>query len=137
MKSTYQILSSHLDGRSPARNVQVRVWSPDDDHLYCMDAKLNLLDFPHCRRVLLGSHLLTDNLSMIARQMDLLDTIEELIIKIDYCSPMLAINRLFLKRIYQAIAQLQRCHPKVIYTIAVQGGEFDSIKAMCMQIQSV
>ena len=135
MKSTYKILSSHLDGKPLATNVQVKVWLPDYENLFCVDVERNLFDFPHCRRVLFGSHLLTADLSMIACQMDLLDIIEELVIKIDYCSSMDPMNRLFLKRILQAIGQLQQSHPEVTYIIAVEYSEFDRTKAMYEQMQ--
>ena len=134
MKSTYKILSSHLDGKPLARDVQVRVWLPDYENLFCIDAEFNLFDFPHCRRVLLGSNLLTDDLSKISCQMDLLDNAVELIVKIDYCSLMMPINRLFLKRILQAIGQLQKSHPNITYTIAVENSGFDRTKKMCEQM---
>ncbi len=136
MKSTYRILSSHLDGKPPAMNVKVKIWEPDYDNLFFIEAERNIFDFPHCRRILLGSNLLTDNLSAISKQMDQLDDVEELIIKIDYCSPMTPINRLFLKRILQATGQLQQHHPDVSYIIAVEGNEFATTKAICEQLQS-
>lgn len=136
MKSTYKILSSHLDGKPLAMNVPVKVRSSDYENLFSVDAELNLFDFPHCRRVLLGSELLTDNLSVISHQIDMLDNIEEIVIKIDYCSPLAITNRLYLKRIFQAIGQLQQNHPNVTYIIAVEEGKVGIIKTMCEQIQS-
>lgn len=136
MKSTYRILSSHLDGKPLATNVLMKVWKPDDENLFFIGAERNLFDFPHCRRVLLGSTLLMDNLSAISNQMDQLDNIEELVIKIDYYSPMTTNNRLFIKRALQAVGQLQQRHPEVAYIIAVEDSEFDKTKAMCEQIQS-
>lgn len=136
LKSTYKILSSKLDGKPLAKNVSVKAWSPDYENLFSVDAEPNLFDFPHCRRVLLGSKLLTDNLSVISHQMDMLDNIEELIIEIDYYSPLTIINRLFLKRVFQAIGQLQQNYPNVTYIIAVEEDKFDKIKTMCGQIQS-
>ncbi len=136
MKSTYTILSSHLDGKPFAMDVQFKAWESKYENLFLIEAERNLFDFPHCRRVLLGSRLLTDDLSIISSQMDLLDTMEELIIKIDYFSPMMPINRLFLKRILQAIGQLQQVHLDVVFTIAVEGGEHDKTKAMYGQMQS-
>jgi hypothetical protein len=135
LKSTYEILSSHLDGKPLATDVQVRVWLPDYENLFYVDDERNLFDFPHCRRVLLGSNLLTDDLAMIARQMDLLDVVEELVVKIDYCSPLTPINRLFLKRILQAIGQLQRSHPEATYIIAVERSDFNRTKALYEQMQ--
>ncbi len=136
MKSTYKILSSDLDGKPLAKDVQIKAWSSEYESLFCMDAEPNLFDFPHCRRVLLGSDLLTNNLSVIFRQMDLLDTIEELIVKIDYYSPMVTINKLFFKRIYQAIWKLQQRNPHATYTIAVEDCKLERIKAICRQVQS-
>lgn len=136
MKSTYRILSSHLDGKPLAMDVQVKFWEPDDENLFFLGAEPNLFDFPHCRRVLLGSDLIKDNLSMIFNQMDQLDNIEELVIKIDYCSPMTPINRLFLKRVLQAAGQVQQRYPDVAYTIAVEASKFDRTKAIYEQIQS-
>lgn len=137
MKSTYKILSSHLDGKPLATDVQVKVWKSDYENLFFLEADRNLFDFPHCRRVLLGSNLLIDNLSVLSFQMKQLDTIEELIIKIDYYSPMATINKLFLKRILQAIGQLQQRYSDVVYIIAVEENEFDRIKAICEKIQGL
>ena len=136
MKSTYRILSPHLDGKPLARDVRVKIWGPNYENLFSIEAECNLFDFPHCRRVLRGSNLLMDNLSMISNQMDQLDKVEELVVKIDYCSPMAPINRLFLKRVLQAVGQLQQKHPDVAYTIAVEDSEFDRTKAIYEQIQS-
>lgn len=130
MKSTYQILSSHLDGRPLAKDVQVRAWSSEDENLFFIDAEVNILDFPHCRRILPASRLLVDDLAMISCQIDLLDSLEELVIKIDYCSPMTVINRLFLKRILQAIRQLQQSHPNVAYIIAAEDNDFDRTRTI-------
>ena len=135
MKSTYQILSSHLDGRPLAKDVQVRAWSSEDENLFFIDADRNILDFPHCRRVLPGSRLLVDDLAMIYGQIDLLNSLEELIVKIDYCSPMTVINKLFLKRILQAIGQLQQNHPNVVYIIAAEDSDFDRTRTIYEQIK--
>ena len=135
MKSTYQILSSHLDGRPLAKYVQVRAWSSEDENLFFIDADRNILDFPHCRRVLPGSRLLVDDLAMISGQIDLLNSLEELIVKIDYCSPMTVINKLFLKRILQAIGQLQQSHPNVVYIIAAEDSDFDRTRTIYEQIK--
>lgn len=136
MKSTYMILSSHLDGKPLATNVKVKCWGSDYEKFFSLEADRNLFDIPCCRRVLLGSNLLTDDLSMIFCQMDQLDTVEELVIKIDYWSPMTPINRLFLKRILQAIGQLEQRYPDVAYIIAVGNSEFNRTKEMCEHIQS-
>ena len=135
MKSTYQILSSYLDGRPLAKDVQVRAWSSEDENLFFIDADLNVLDFPHCRRVLPGSRLLIDDLAMISGQIDLLNSLEELVIKIDYCSPMTVINKLFLKRILQAIGQLQQNHPNVVYISAAEDSDFDRTRTRYEQIK--
>ena len=132
MKSTYQILSSYLDGRPLAKDVQVRAWSSEDENLFFIDADLNVLD---CRRVLPGSRLLIDDLAMISGQIDLLNSLEELVIKIDYCSPMTVINKLFLKRILQAIGQLQQNHPNVVYIIAAEDSDFDRTRTIYEQIK--
>ena len=136
MKSTYKILSSHLDGKPLARDVQVKIWGPDYENLFFIEAEYNLFDFPHCKRALLGSNLLMDNLSLITNQMDQLDNVEELVIKIDYSSPMTPINKLFLKRVLQAVGQLQQRYPDVTYIIAVEDNAFDRTKAIYEQIQS-
>lgn len=136
MKSTYRILSSHLDGKPLAMGVQVRVWESAYENLFFIGAERNLFDFPHCRRVLLGSDLLRDTLSAISNQMDQLNIVEELVIKIDYYSPMTPINRLFLKRVLQATGQLQQRHPDVNYIIAVEGSAFDRTKTICEKLQS-
>lgn len=136
MKSTYKILSSHLDGEPLAVNVQMKVWEPDDENLFFIGAEHNLFDFPHCRRDLFGTNLIKDNLSEIFDQMDKLDNIEELIIKIDYYSLMTPINKLFLKRVLQAIWQLQQRHPDVVYTIAVEDSKLDRTKSIYKLIQS-
>lgn len=136
MKSTYRILSSHLDGKPLARDVQLKVWGPDYENLFTIEDEYNLFDFPHCRRVLLGSNLLTDNLLEISNQIDLLGSVEELVIRIDYRSPLTPNNRLFVKRVLQAIGQLQQKHPDVVYIIAVEGNKFDRTKAIFEQIQS-
>ena len=109
MKSTYQILSSYLDGRPLAKDVQVRAWSSEDENLFFIDADLNVLDFPHCRRVLPGSRLLIDDLAMISGQIDLL--------------------------ILQAIGQLQQNHPNVVYIIAAEDSDFDRTRTIYEQIK--
>lgn len=136
MKSTYKILSVHLDGKPLAKDIQIKVWSPSDDNLFYIDAERNLLDYPHCRRVVLGSKLLADALETISQQVYQLPSIEELVVKIDYCSPIAVTNRLFLKRVLQAIGQLKQWHPDIIYVIKVEEYEFDRIKALYEQIQS-
>ena len=113
----------------------MRAWSSEDENLFFIDADRNILDFPHCRRVLPGSRLLVDDLAMISGQIDLLNSLEELIVKIDYCSPMTVINKLFLKRILQAIGQLQQNHPNVVYIIAAEDSDFDRTRTIYEQIK--
>lgn len=137
MKSTYKILSAHLDGKSLAKNVQVKIKLHEYEKLFPINAEFNLFDFPHCRRIQLASELLTNNLSIISNQMFLLETLEELIIEIDYHSPLLPINNLFLKRVLQAIGVLQQIRSDVTYTISVEMCDFDSIKTIYNHLQSL
>lgn len=137
MKSTYKILSAQLDGKPLAKDVQLKVHDHKYEKLFPVNAEFNLFDFPHCRRIQLASELLTNKLSVISNQMFLLETLEELIIEIDYHSPLLPVNTLFLKRVLQATGVLQQIRSDVTYTISVKMSDFDSIKTIYNHLQSL
>lgn len=120
LKSTYQILSVHLDGKPLAENVQIKPCLPDIENLYYLDDEINIFDYPYSRRIISGSSLLISDIVTISNQIDLLNNVDEIIVKIDYYSSTLINIRLFLKRILQAIKQLQFMHSDVTYTIMVE-----------------
>ncbi len=135
MKSTYKILSVQLDGVPVAKNVPLKMWSPEEKRLFCIDREYNLFDYPHCCRFINGSMLLSEDIEMIAGMIERLDVLEEAIVKIDYYSPLVTVNRLFLKRILQAIELLKRRHSHVIFTIAAKEAEYGETKRLLEQIQ--
>ena len=134
LKSTYKILSAHLDGLPLAKGIFIRNWSSSDENLFDLDAEYNLYDYPHCRRSVSGIALLSANLPAISRKIDQLKILEDVIIKVDYCSQLTVANRLFLKRIFQAIGQLQIWHSDITFTLAAENVALDKIKALSAQI---
>lgn len=123
MKSTYDILSVELDGAPVATNIPIKLWSSDEDFLFPIDANYNVFDYPHCRRVIMATELLSKNINKLSNEIGALKILEELVIKINYCSPLPVNNRLFLKRIYQAISLLQRNHPNIVFVIMEEQGD--------------
>ncbi len=134
MKSTYKILSVNLDGLPLAKNVPVDVWSTIDDNLFGIEAEYNLFDYPHCRRVMLVSVLLSVDLKKLSLKVRQLHVLEELVIKIDYISPLAVTNRLLLMRVLQAAGQLQQWHPDIKIVISVKISELDKIKPIFAQL---
>lgn len=130
MKSTYKILSVNLDGLPFAKNIPVEICSISEEKQFGIEADYNLFDYPHCKRVALASEFLSTNLEMISHRIELLGILEELVVKINYTSPLDVINRLFLKRILQVIAQLQQWHPDIKFIITADENQLKKIKTM-------
>lgn len=134
MKSTYKILSVNLDGLPLAKNIAVKALSSNEALLFGIDADYNLFDYPHCRRAISVSALLSDDLSMLSHNIEQLQILEELIVKIDYISPLAVTNRFFIKRILQAIGQLQKWHPEINFVLVAECNELNKIKALIRQL---
>lgn len=113
MKSTYKILSKNLDGLPLTENIPIKVWTSNEKYLPYITNKTDLFDFPHCRRVIKASDLLSTNLDSLSAWLTQLDNLEELIIKIDFISSIPATNALFVRRINQIITQLMLYHHNV------------------------
>lgn len=135
MKSTYKILSVQLDGVPAAKNVPLKMWSQEEERLFCIDREYNLFDYPHCCRFINGSMLLSEDIEIISGIIEQLGVLEKAIVKIDYYSPLVTVNRLFLKRILQAIELLRQRHSRVNFTIAAEEAEYGEIKRLLEQIQ--
>ena len=136
MKSSYKILSVNLDGLPLAKNVPIDVWSNSDNNLFDVEADYNIFDYPHCRRVVLASALLSADLKKLSLKISQLQVLEELLVKIDYISPLAVTNRLFLKRILQAVGQLQQQHANIKIVILVNNNDLYKIKTISAQLLS-
>lgn len=124
-----------MDGLPLAKNIPVGVWSTYNDNLLDICADYSIFDYPHCRRVVLASCLLSVDLEILSFKIRQLHVLEELIVKVDYISPLPVNNKLFFMRVLQAIGLLQQWHPNLVIVILVEVDEIDKIKAISVQLK--
>lgn len=106
-----------LDRFPPAKDVPVKQDIPNENTLLNIDAEYNLFDYPHCRRVILASTILSTEIAIISKKISNINELEELVIRLDYVSPLPVNNRLTHKRVLQAIGWLHRKHPNITFVI--------------------
>lgn len=136
MKSTYKILTVDLDRKPFAKNVPVKIWTAKEENLFGLEAEYNLFDYPYSKRVVFGTMLLMEKLQSISNRINQLEFINELIIKIDYYSSLPVINRLFLRRILQAIDQLQKKNPNIVFVIMAEEEYIGKVKSQYEQMKN-
>lgn len=119
MKSTYQILTKDLDGAPVAKNVIFKDYTSEYKMLFDLEIDLNLFDFPICKRVILASNLLTKNITEICDKIDKLSSLSEIVVVLDYYSLLDAVNKLFIKRVLQAVGLIQNVHPEIAFVITM------------------
>jgi hypothetical protein len=119
LKSTYRILTKDLDGAPVAKNVIFKDYTSEYKMLFDLEIDINLFDFPICKRVILASNLLTKNITEICDKIDKLSSLSEIVIVLDYYSLLDAVNKLFIKRVLQAVGLIQKIHPEIAFVITM------------------
>lgn len=137
MKSTYKILSINLDGGELAKDLEIKKWTSKDENLNSLSEELNLFDYPYCKRVILGSTLLANEIEGTSSQIyQLNDTIKELIVKIDFISTLIVVNKLYIKRIFQALYQLEQIYPNLVISISLDECDLEKFKEIHDSIEN-
>lgn len=105
-----------LDGLPVAKGVLIAQVPTENEILY-IDVEYSLFDYPHCRRIIKATTILSTDIATISQKITKINDLEELFIKMDYVSPLLSNNKLAHKRILPAIGWLRLRHPNIKFVI--------------------
>jgi hypothetical protein len=137
VKSTYKILSSDLDRMPIADNIKIKTITSKEKNLFHLDETVNLFDFIWNSRILTGTQLLSEDMKIISSKISSLYNIKEIFIEIDYFSPLIINNKLFLKRILQALQILSSSNSNFSFVIVIEESKFEYINNLCKDILNI
>lgn len=119
MKSTYRLLSIHLDRMPMPERIPDLVDLAKLDHIQAVSVEYNLFDLKGIRRYVKGSELLSSSGSQgIVNILDRIPWCESLYIMLDYTSRGAAAVALYVRRVLQAVRMLQDRFPQIEIALA-------------------